>query len=267
MFASSANPTDSDRIWAYAESAVAIDRCDRLATARAGAERPARSETGHNKTGHNISVGDWPQLMQARLDCFGLTDRGRQRPSNQDHFLVADLNKSMRVHATSLGLDHQTRIYGGSQGKLLVVADGMGGEAEGERASTLAVDQLMTYMLNSLSWCFRLEEDSEDNFEEHLKDALRSCQESLQAVASAAGNEKHGDHDDAGLHRVAAGVCRARGGQPLLFAARQPIGASNDRPHDGHDSRWKREDGSSGGPPDAAWGMRDGTRSAAATAS
>jgi protein phosphatase len=122
--------------------------------------------------------------MQTQMDCFGLTDRGRQRPTNQDHFLVADLNKSMRVQGTSLALDDQTRIYGGSQGKLLVVADGMGGEAEGERASTIAVDQLTTFVLNSLSWCFRLEEDSENDFEEHLKEALRSCQESIQAAVS-----------------------------------------------------------------------------------
>lgn len=122
--------------------------------------------------------------MLTQMDCFGLTDVGRKRPSNQDHYLVADLNKSLRVHSTSLNLDDETRIYGGSQGKLLIVADGMGGEAEGERASTIAVDQLATYVLNSLSWCFRLEEDSEQDFEDHLKEALVSCQNKIHAVAN-----------------------------------------------------------------------------------
>jgi PPM family protein phosphatase len=105
--------------------------------------------------------------MLTQMDCFGLTDSGLKRPTNQDHYLIADLNKSMRIHDTSLTLDSETRVYGGSQGKLLVVADGMGGEAEGERACTIAVDQLTTYVLNSLSWCFRLEEDSEHDFEDH----------------------------------------------------------------------------------------------------
>jgi protein phosphatase len=117
------------------------------------------------------------------MDCYGMTDVGRRRPTNQDHFLVADLNKSLRVHGTSLNLDDETRIYGGSQGKLLIVADGMGGEAEGERASTIAVDQLTAYVLNSLSWCFRLEENAEHDFEEDLKHALESCQRSIQAAA------------------------------------------------------------------------------------
>lgn len=91
----------------------------------------------------------------------------------------------MRIHDTSLTLDSETRVYGGSQGKLLVVADGMGGEAEGERACTIAVDQLTTYVLNSLSWCFRLEEDSEHDFEDHLKEALESCQKSIQDVVAS----------------------------------------------------------------------------------
>jgi protein phosphatase len=118
------------------------------------------------------------------MDCFGLTDVGRRRTSNQDHYLIADLNKSLCVKSTSLNLDDETRLYGGSQGKLLLVADGMGGEAEGERASTIAVDQLATYVLNSLSWCYRLEESSEDDFAEHLKDALQSCQDSIKTFAS-----------------------------------------------------------------------------------
>ena len=122
--------------------------------------------------------------MLTQMDCFGLTDIGRKRPTNQDQFLIADLNKSLRVHSTSLNLDDETRIYGGSQGKLLIVADGMGGAADGERASTIAVDQIATYVLNSLSWCFRLEEHSEHDFQDHLEEALQSCQRSIQSAVS-----------------------------------------------------------------------------------
>jgi PPM family protein phosphatase len=121
--------------------------------------------------------------MLSRMDCSGLTDVGRVRPTNQDHYLIADLNKSMRVHATSLSLDDETRVYGGSQGKLLLVADGMGGEEIGERACTIAVDRLTTYVLNSLGWCFRLEESSEHDFEDDLKKALESCQRGIQLAA------------------------------------------------------------------------------------
>lgn len=121
--------------------------------------------------------------MLTRMDCFGLTDQGLKRPTNQDQYLIADLNKSLKVHRTSLRLDNQTRIYGGSQGKLLLVADGMGGEADGERASTVAVDKLTTYVLNSLAWCFRLEEGSEADFEDELREALKYCQDQIHLAA------------------------------------------------------------------------------------
>jgi serine/threonine protein phosphatase PrpC len=80
--------------------------------------------------------------MRGKMDCFGLTDAGKVRPMNEDQFLVADLNKSMLIHQTSLAHEDHTRLFGGSQGKLLLVADGMGGHAEGKRASTLAVQTI-----------------------------------------------------------------------------------------------------------------------------
>jgi protein phosphatase len=123
--------------------------------------------------------------MSGQLQCHGATHVGQVRPDNQDQFLIADLNKSMRVQQTSLGLDHQTRLFGGSQGKLLVVADGMGGHASGERASTLAVDSIATYLLNTMPWLFRLDKESEAEFERDLQEGLRECQRALAAEVQA----------------------------------------------------------------------------------
>lgn len=115
-------------------------------------------------------------FMSGFMDCFGISDIGLQRKANEDQFLIADVCKSMRVHQTSLGLEHQTRLFGNTQGKLLVVADGMGGHDSGERASQLVLDTIVDYVLNRLSWLLQIDPESEDNFVDQLKMSLISCQ-------------------------------------------------------------------------------------------
>lgn len=134
-----------------------------------------------------MSVHDPP----AHLDCHGLTDRGRERPTNQDQFLVADLIKTMQIIETSLQVHTRARLSGHSQGKLLLVADGMGGHSGGERASTLALETLNTYLLNTMHWLFRLEADRETDFEADLISALGQCDEKIRSEAASEPGE-HG---------------------------------------------------------------------------
>ena len=71
---------------------------------------------------------------------FGLTDRGRVRPSNEDHFAVVELTRGLRVHHTSVP---QAKAQSSShRGYLFVVADGMGGHQGGATASRMAVEYL-----------------------------------------------------------------------------------------------------------------------------
>src|SRR4051794_36126734 len=75
-----------------------------------------------------------PQLS---ADCFGLTDSGRHRSNNEDQFLVAVLDKALKVLQTSL--PQPSTRHSSDRSYLLVVADGVGGEAAGEEASALAL--------------------------------------------------------------------------------------------------------------------------------
>jgi protein phosphatase len=122
--------------------------------------------------------------MRGKMDCFGLTDVGRKREVNEDQFLIADLSKSMLIHQSSLSQDDHTRLFGGSQGTLFLVADGMGGHAEGKRASSLAVQTLTHYVLNIMHWLFYLDESHESDLLDELKESLEQCQRSIREAAS-----------------------------------------------------------------------------------
>ena len=129
--------------------------------------------------------------MRCKMDCCGTTDIGRVRESNEDQFLIADLNKSMLVHQTSLSDDDHTRLFSGSQGALLLVADGMGGHAAGKQASTIAVQALEHYVLNTMPWFFQLQHCQESDLKDELKAATEACQRSIEAAASSR-PERHG---------------------------------------------------------------------------
>jgi PPM family protein phosphatase len=123
--------------------------------------------------------------MLKQIDCHGETHCGHVREVNEDQFLIADLNRSLRVYQTSLDFDNQTKLFGGSQGKLLLVADGMGGHAFGRRASTIAVDSVIQYILNRMRWFFRSDQTAEDDLLADLKSALDQSQAAIQAEAEA----------------------------------------------------------------------------------
>lgn len=123
----------------------------------------------------------------AAVDAFGLTHPGRARSHNEDQFLIADLKKSILIDQTSLSKPDHARLMSGSQGKLLVVADGMGGHGGGDIASSVAVEATLQYVLNIMPWFFRLDEAHEDDLRDELKTALHRSHTRVRAAAEAEG--------------------------------------------------------------------------------
>jgi protein phosphatase len=123
--------------------------------------------------------------MRITADLFGLTDRGRVRDTNEDQFLVGELAKSLLIQQTSLPPDDHTRLFGGPPGKLLLVADGMGGVRGGRRASRLVVETVTRYTLDTMHWFFRLQEGAEADLVDELKAGLAVCQKAVAEAAAA----------------------------------------------------------------------------------
>ncbi len=121
--------------------------------------------------------------MRGKVDCFGRTDIGRVRETNQDQFMIADLRKSIVIHHSSLGYDEQTEFSGASRAKLFVVADGMGGYEGGERASWMAIEGVVQYLLTNLHWPITCAASHEKHFFQGLHSALEYSQVQIRTAA------------------------------------------------------------------------------------
>lgn len=131
--------------------------------------------------------------MLAKIISAGRTDIGKKRADNQDQFLIADLNKSMLVQATSLNLETQSRLYGMSHGKLFMVADGMGGHKAGNRAAVLAIDLLINQLLNSMHWFLQMDKTQDERekcFVADLKQMLQRAHEAIEQESNLAQDQK-----------------------------------------------------------------------------
>lgn len=76
--------------------------------------------------------------MTVKLTVVGRTDVGKVRTNNEDAFVVADLARSAKLD-TSEG---EKSVDVPTEGMLLAVSDGMGGEQAGEVASALVIESL-----------------------------------------------------------------------------------------------------------------------------
>ena len=102
---------------------------------------------------------------------FGRTDRGQVRPSNEDAYLVATLDRATDASP------------GEPPGLLLVVADGVGGRPGGEIASSLAVDAMACYVQTVVPWVLTAAERDRERLDTWLHDALQRTQARMRRFA------------------------------------------------------------------------------------
>lgn len=115
----------------------------------------------------------------------GRTDVGRNRTSNQDQYLVADLNKSMTIHSTTLPVEEETEFYAGLRAQLLLVADGISGQAGGDVASQIGIGTTARYVLNTMPWFFALDHGHDDDQQDELVAAVEDCERAVEEEAAA----------------------------------------------------------------------------------
>jgi serine/threonine protein phosphatase PrpC len=118
-------------------------------------------------------------VAAAAVDAFGLTDRGLVRGANDDHFLIAQVNKSIEVRQTNLPSDAIPHEFAGARGYLLAVADGVGGRPEGDVASQRTLSAMFSYV-GKAATCFQsLDTSAEHALLEKLEAVVRDVHTGL----------------------------------------------------------------------------------------
>jgi len=120
-----------------------------------------------------------------RVEVAAESDPGRVRPNNEDHFLVAQFDRTMRTLFTNVARGVLPEKFAETAYGMLV-ADGLGGHCAGEVASETAIVALIDLVLRTPDWIMRFDEERAQQVLDRMEKRLEGVNE---AVADRAMNE------------------------------------------------------------------------------
>jgi protein phosphatase len=124
------------------------------------------------------------------LDLFGVTHPGKVRSENQDHFLIGTVHPQVQLHGTSLVEAERLPLRGQRLATLLLVADGVGGQAGGSDASRLATEAVTAYVSSTLR-CYHAAGATDDKlFLDALRAAAVNAHEMVSVESAMRGDQR-----------------------------------------------------------------------------
>lgn len=130
-----------------------------------------------------VPVSPAPETVSSRVqvDLGALSHAGKVRQNNEDHYLAARFDRSMRTLLTNLPAgsvpDRSAETAYG-----MLVADGMGGHAAGDFASETAIRVLVDLVLHTPDWIMRLDDDLIREVMKRMDGRFRQVRETLTAL-------------------------------------------------------------------------------------
>lgn len=118
------------------------------------------------------------------LDLAALSHPGKVRRNNEDHFIAARFDRSMRTLLTNLPEGEVPQWYAETAYGMLV-ADGVGGAAAGEIASRTAIHALVDLVIETPDWIMRLDEPLAREVLERMERRFQQVREVLVERAKA----------------------------------------------------------------------------------
>jgi protein phosphatase len=122
-----------------------------------------------------------------RPGVFGMTDRGLVRETNEDQFLIGEIEQSLFVLSSSRPVEEGQQVIGAPQGHVLIVADGIGGNEDGEIASGVVTDTVARYSFMLVPWALMSQGRDSLDMAGGLRNAVHQAQANLRNVADEEG--------------------------------------------------------------------------------
>ena len=133
-----------------------------------------------------------PASSMVEVDIAALSHTGHVRTNNEDHYLVVRIERSLKTMMTNLTEGELPErfdevAYG------MVVADGMGGYAAGEVASSQALIKLIELAVETPDWVMRMER------RENAETVMRRMTERFRLIDSALRDSAESDQSLKGM--------------------------------------------------------------------
>jgi serine/threonine protein phosphatase PrpC len=144
-----------------------------------------------------------------KVEFGGLSHTGKVRPINEDHYLITRLGRDQETLLSNLPAGDVPEHFQ-EWGYAMVVADGMGGAARGEVASSLAISTLAHLGLQFGKWNLRINEKI-------AREVAERAERFYQRVGEAVIEEGRADPSLAGMGTTLTGAYSA--GSDLFVAS------------------------------------------------
>jgi|SRR5215813_3900814 len=148
------------------------------------ADRTLDNDVTRSHGDERPSFSKYPSSL-VKVDLAALSHQGLVRSNNEDHFLVACASRSLQTLMTNLpegtiprSLDETA--YG------MLVADGMGGMAAGEVASSLALRKLLELVVQTPDWIMRIDDSNYAQLTmQRMSERFRKVDEAIKAESES----------------------------------------------------------------------------------
>ena len=142
-------------------------------------ERPRRSML---YTSGNFPLGAANDDQRRRLESYGLSHVGKVREGNEDHFVIASLQRSLEVRQTNLEDRAVLDPLCGPKAYIYAVADGVGGLDGGRLASGLTIRTIVEYLSETVGSYHAVEAGKEHAFLDPLGKAVQRAHDKLRST-------------------------------------------------------------------------------------